>query len=221
MRRTHRAAPQIRIDLARPVQFLASGFAAGVVGGAVTFWAQGVLPQWLSLWANSPAPWALFAVVAGALAPRLWCALVGGVLAEWGLVFGYYELSDTHTEWWNRFDTVWLGAGLVAGIVCGAVGWWCRSERRWARTVAISLLPAFAFGTGLEYALRTDEHYEGRNVPDGISVMVVALAVGVLLRGTRAERALRVGLTIVLGLAAWAASVWLIGPLLEAAFSAR
>lgn len=220
----HRSSPTatvLSVDLARPVQFLTTALVAGAIGGAITFWGQGVLPPWLSLWSNSPAPWAAFAVVAGVFAPRLGCALVGGVLAEWGLVLGYYQLSDTHTEWWNRFDGIWLGASVAAGVVCGMVGWWCRSDRRWVRTAASTLLPAFALGTGLEFALRTDEHYEGSNVPDGLSLMIVAIVVIGSLPGKWHERFGRVGLTVCLGLAAWAATVWLVGPLLDSLFLSR
>ena len=106
---------------------------------------------------NFSAPWAVLAFVAGWSQRRPAPAMVAGVLAEVACVVGFYNLPDylvsicpvgpgghcrdvaqgtppvlavlTGLGPWIQFASIWLIAGVGAGIVYGYLGaWWARSH---------------------------------------------------------------------------------------------
>lgn len=209
------------IDIRKPVPLLILAAAFGLLGGGVTFWAQGVLPPWLSLWANSILPWTLFALAAGLVAPTRRLAVAAGILTEVCLVFGYYQLSDRFNPWWERFDWVWLLAGVVAGTVCGLLGRAIRRAGQLRRILLTSLATGLAFGEGLEFALRTDSYFHGSNVVDGAIFMAAAAAAALLVGRSPRSRAIAVAATVGIGLAVVVILRFVLEPVLQLLFLGR
>lgn len=92
---------------------------ASLALGALTSWAQGVLPDALASLANSPSGWTLLtAVLVGAVRPSLVAGAVLGTLSFVGLVLGYQLGSAVRGLSYD--PTLWGLVGVVAGPFVGA-----------------------------------------------------------------------------------------------------
>ncbi|WP_296602160.1 DUF6518 family protein [Nocardioides sp.] len=91
---------------------------ASLLLGALTSWAQGVLPDALASFANSPSGWTvLTALLVGATRPTLPLGAVLGVVSFVGLVQGYTVASELRGL---SYDPVlWSVVGIVAGPFVG------------------------------------------------------------------------------------------------------
>ena len=87
--------------------------------GAATSWAQGVLPDALESFANSPSGWTLLTVLmVGVVRPPVALGAVLGVLSFVSLVLGYTVASEVRGL---SYDPLfWSVVGVVAGPFVGA-----------------------------------------------------------------------------------------------------
>ncbi|WP_369218153.1 DUF6518 family protein, partial [Streptomyces flavofungini] len=96
---------------------------AGLAAGVLTNLAQGWLPGAWNQLANSGAVWSAVAFVAGAASrpSRLAVAAVAGLLAEAGLVVGYYAYAEFGRDGMGSplFPLIWLAMACVAGPLFG------------------------------------------------------------------------------------------------------
>ena len=93
--------------------------AGGLVLGAATSWAQGVLPDALESFANSPSGWTLLTVLmVVAVRPPVALGAVLGMLSFVSLVLGYTVASEVRGL---SYDPLfWSVVGVVAGPFVGA-----------------------------------------------------------------------------------------------------
>jgi len=92
---------------------------ASLALGALTSWAQGVLPEALASLANSPSGWTLLtAVLVAAARPSLVAGAVLGTLSFVSLVLGYQLGSAVRGLTYD--PTLWGLVGVVAGPFVGA-----------------------------------------------------------------------------------------------------
>ena len=91
---------------------------ASLLLGALTSWAQGVLPDAFASFANSPSGWTvLTALLVGATRPTLPLGAALGVVSFVGLVLGYTVASELRGL---TYDPVpWSVVGIVAGPFVG------------------------------------------------------------------------------------------------------
>ena len=93
--------------------------AGGLVLGAATSWAQGVLPDALESFANSPSGWTLLTVLmVGVVRPPVALGAVLGVLSFVSLVLGYTVASEVRGLSYDPHDAP--EEGVVAGPFVGA-----------------------------------------------------------------------------------------------------
>ena len=162
--------------------------AGGLVLGAATSWAQGVLPDALESFANSPSGWTLLTVLmVGVVRPPVALGAVLGVLSFVSLVLGYTVASEVRGL---SYDPLfWSVVGVVAGPFVGAA--------------AAALVGRHVIGTALGAgalagALIADGIY-GLTVVAGTTspvYWVLCLVGGVALAGVVAVR-LRTGVAVV------------------------
>ncbi|MFJ9641065.1 DUF6518 family protein [Streptomyces sp. NPDC101178] len=175
----------------------------GLLLGVLTNLAQGWLPDTWQQLANSGAVWSAAAFVVGAVLyrhERLVQAVLGGAVAEAGLVAGYYGCAEFGRDGAGSlfFPLVWLGLALVAGPLFGAAGWWWR-RGRYVRRRVVSL-GAFAGLWGMEglmYAL--DLGY----LPEAYACLALFVLIPLLMARDHKERALSLGAAAVCGLVAY------------------
>ncbi|MFJ5229919.1 DUF6518 family protein [Kitasatospora sp. NPDC088391] len=122
----------------------------GILLGVLTNVLQGVLPGALNQIANSGAVWSVAAFVAGALSARrvgLPVAAVAGLLAEAGLVVGYYGYAEVARDGMGSLfaPLVWVGMACVAGPLFGVAGYRWRGDDPRRRVVSLAAL-AGVFG---------------------------------------------------------------------------
>lgn len=92
--------------------------AASLLLGGLTSWAQGVLPDALASFANSPSGWtALTALLVAALRPSPALGAALGVTSFVCLVLGYTAVSELRGLTYD--PTLWGAVGLLAGPVVG------------------------------------------------------------------------------------------------------
>lgn len=93
--------------------------AASLLLGGLTSWAQGVLPDALASFANSPSGWTVLTVVlVAAVRPSLPMGAVLGVVSFVSLVLGYTVASELRGLTYS--PVFWGAVGVVAGPFVGA-----------------------------------------------------------------------------------------------------
>ncbi|WP_322919382.1 DUF6518 family protein [Nocardioides renjunii] len=107
------------VDLCRTSVITAAVVGTSLLLGGLTSWAQGVLPDALAPFANSPSGWTLLTVLVVATArPSLGAGAALGVASFVSLVLGYTAASELRGL---SYDPVFWGVvGVVAGPVVGA-----------------------------------------------------------------------------------------------------
>jgi hypothetical protein len=91
---------------------------ASLLLGALTSWAQGVLPDALASFANSPSGWTvLTAALVAAARPSLGWGAAAGVVSFVALVLGYTFASELRGLTYD--PTLWGAVGVVAGPFVG------------------------------------------------------------------------------------------------------
>ncbi|MDZ5663608.1 DUF6518 family protein [Nocardioides sp. S-58] len=107
------------VDLRRTSVITAAVVGTSLLLGGLTSWAQGVLPDALAPFANSPSGWTLLTVLVVATArPSLGAGAALGVASFVSLVLGYTAASELRGL---SYDPVlWGVVGVVAGPVVGA-----------------------------------------------------------------------------------------------------
>ncbi|MEU6932488.1 DUF6518 family protein [Streptomyces sp. NPDC046374] len=167
----------------------ASAFAGGLLLGVLTNVAQGWLPGAWNQIANSGAVWSVAAFVAGALLSRkvgLTAAAVAGLLAESGLVVGYYGYAEVARDGMGSLfaPLIWLAMAFVAGPLFGVAGFGWRGIRPRHRVIGLAAL-AGVFGTeSIHYTWVL--HY----APQAWACLAVLVLVPLLMGRTPRERAL-------------------------------
>jgi hypothetical protein len=164
--------------------------------GALTSWAQGVLPYALASFANSPSGWTVLTVLlVAAVRPSLPVGAVLGAVSFVSLVLGYQLGSAVRGLSYD--PTIWGGVGVIAGPFVGAAA---------AALVGRQVLPA-ALGAGaLAGVLVSDGIYGLTVVAESTSPVywTLCLVAGVVLIAAVAARLRSVA---VLGLAVATAAV--------------
>lgn len=192
--------------------------AAWVIGGSLvlgglTSFAQGVLPDGLRSFANSPSGWTLLTVIMISLRrPRLLPAAWLGAVSFVCLVLGYTLVSELRGLTYSPLS--WGAVGLVAGPVIGWSTAAAFDSRPFLRVLGSSLLAGVAI---------TDAVYGLTVVADTTSPVywLIAGAAGVVFLGLVAVCgrlrwryvAAQVGLTLMwvaIGSAGYAALGWLL-----------
>ncbi|MFD4767308.1 DUF6518 family protein [Streptomyces niveus] len=138
---------------------LSAALAGGLAFGVLTNLGQGWLPGALNQLANSGAVWSAVAFAAGAvLAGRvtLPLAAVAGLLAELGLVIGYYAYAEYGFNRAGMGDTgaplTWLGMAVIAGPLFGVAAVWARRGRTTLRrTAGVAALAGLFGAEGIQY----------------------------------------------------------------------
>lgn len=93
--------------------------AASLLLGALTSWAQGLLPDALASFANSPSGWTILtALLVAAARPSLPVGAVLGVVSFVTLVLGYTAASELRGLTYS--PVLWGAVGVVAGPFVGA-----------------------------------------------------------------------------------------------------
>lgn len=128
----------------RVVAQLAVVVAVAFVGGGVTFFAQGFLPDVLASFANSASGWTLItAVIVWALRAQPVPAAVFGTMGFVLLVLGYTAAASSQ---WLYYDPRLFGvAGLLVGPFVGVGASWLH-RRGWRAAVAGGFLAGIGFG---------------------------------------------------------------------------
>jgi hypothetical protein len=199
----------------KPVGWLDAAWIVGgsLILGALTSFAQGVLPDWLRSFANSPSGWALLTVVMISLRrPRLLPAAGLGAVSFVVLVLGYTLASELRGLTYSPLT--WGAIGLVAGPVIGWSTAAVLESRPLLRVLGSSLLAGVAL---------TDAVYGLTVVADTTSPVywLIVGAAGVIFLGLVAVRgrlrwrhvAVQAGLTVMwvaIGSASYAALGWLL-----------
>ncbi|MFF0747173.1 DUF6518 family protein [Streptomyces sp. NPDC004111] len=166
-----------------------SALAGGILLGILTNLAQGWLPGAANQIANSGAVWSIAAFAAGALLARkvsLPAAAVAGLLAESGLVVGYYGYAEFGRDGMGSLfaPLVWVGMACVAGPLFGVAGAWWRGSSSRRRVVGLAALAGVFGMEGIHYAW-------GLQYPtEAWSCFTVLVLVPLLLSRTHKERAL-------------------------------
>ncbi|MFE8912250.1 DUF6518 family protein [Streptomyces globisporus] len=188
-------SPRLRLKNAPGAAVLCLG--AGLVGGILTNLAQGWLPGAWNNVANSGAVWTMFAFAAGAsLAHRTdghRLPAAAGVLAEIGLVVGYYGYAEFGRDGVGSltFPLLWLAMACVAGPLFGVVGAWSRrGTRPWLRYVALGALGGLFGSEGLHYWLGLEY------LPQAVVCGALACGLPLLLGRTGKERGLSLAVAI-------------------------
>lgn len=162
---------------------------AGVGGGVLTEWLQGVLAGPWAAWANSVATWCLVAFAVGALSARARAAVLAGIAVELLLVGSYY-VAQLAQELPVVPVTVagWLLAGVVGGTVFGTAGrWWRAGQPPWALAGA-ALTSGVVVAEGLYRAVRFP--WQGSA---GVLMVAVGVALALLLGRSWRQRAVVLG----------------------------
>jgi len=150
--------------------------------GALTSYAQGLLPGALAPLANSVSGWTLVTVVLVAWArPRVGAAAVLGAASFVLLVAGYTAASHVRGLTYDptRFGVV----GLVAGPLVGVAAVWLRADGVRAG-LATALLAGIGLGEAV-YGLTTVADTTGVGYWAAIGVAALVLAAGMLARRLR------------------------------------
>ncbi|MGW1433229.1 DUF6518 family protein [Streptomyces sp. NPDC002431] len=167
----------------------ASACVGGILLGVLTNLLQGWLPGAWNQIVNSGGVWSVAAFVAGALVARkagLSTAVVAGLLAESGLVVGYYGYAEVGRDGMGSLfaPLVWLGMAFVAGPLFGAAGFGWRGSSPRHRVIGLAAL-AGVFGTeAIHYAWVL--HY----APQAWACLAILVLVPLLMGRTHRERAL-------------------------------
>lgn len=155
---------------------------AGVLLGAVDLLLQRSLPYpWANL-ANSSAVWAVGAFAIGWWLRRgVWRSAVAGVVLLVVAVEAYYVaaavvLHDDVAVLWSAVAAVWMGFGVLAGVVFGVAGGLSRDGRGWVRVVATALPGAVLLAEAAVLARRP-----GGDGGDGRWTAVIEAVLGVAL----------------------------------------
>ncbi|MFE7811857.1 DUF6518 family protein [Streptomyces sp. NPDC057433] len=182
---------------------LAAAAAGGLLLGVLTNLAQGWLPGAWNQLANSGAIWSASAFVAGALLARrntLLQAAVGGLVAEAGLVVGYYGYAEFGREGMGSpiFPLIWLAMACAAGPLFGVAGqWWrCGKDAR-RRVVGLAALAGLFGMEGVMYAW--DLHY----TPQAVACFAVFALIPPVMARTHQERALTLATAVPCALLAY------------------
>ncbi|KQX55860.1 hypothetical protein ASE09_27730 [Streptomyces sp. Root66D1] len=151
--------------------------------------AQGWLPGAWNQIPNSGAVWSVAAFAAGALLARkvgLPVAAVGGLLAESGLVIGYYGYAEVARGGVGSLfaPLVWIGMACVAGPLFGVAGSWWRGTSPRHRVIGLAALAGVFGMEGIHYAWVL--HY----APQAWACLTVMVLVPLLMGRTHRERAL-------------------------------
>jgi hypothetical protein len=154
---------------------------AGVLLGPIDLWGQVNAPYpWAHLF-NSPSVWAAAAFVYGRWVRDLPAAPVGAVIVLAVGVETYY-LADVLVRNANSANLtsttamVWLGAGLVAGLVFGLAGSWAAERSGWRAVLGRAALPAVFGAEAVRSVVRiTTEPADGR--PEDLGQFALLLAV--------------------------------------------
>ncbi|MER6096589.1 DUF6518 family protein [Streptomyces sp. NPDC001728] len=167
----------------------ASAFVGGLLLGVLTNLAQGWLPGAWNQIPNSGAVWSVAAFAAGALPARkvgLPVAAVGGLLAESGLVIGYYGYAEVARGGVGSLfaPLVWIGMACVAGPLFGVAGSWWRGTSPRHRVIGLAALTGVFGMEGIHYAWVL--HY----APQAWACLTVLVLVPLLMGRTHRERAL-------------------------------
>ncbi|MFF4171618.1 DUF6518 family protein [Streptomyces sp. NPDC001744] len=182
-------APVPDTDRTAWVHATASACVGGILLGVLTNLLQGWLPGVWNQIPNSGAVWSVAAFAAGALLARrvgLPVAAVAGLLAESGLVVGYYGYAEVARDGMGSLfaPLVWLGMAFVAGPLFGVAGSWWRDTDPRHRVIGLAALSG-VFGTeAVHYAWIL--HY----APQAWACLAVMVLVPLLMGRTHRERAL-------------------------------
>jgi hypothetical protein len=190
---------------------------AGLLLGPLDLWGQVNAPYpWAHLF-NSPAVWAAAAFGYGRCVRKLPAAAVGAVIV---LVVGVeaYYLTDVLVRDASRSNltsttaSVWLVAGVAAGLVFGIAGSWAAEASGWRAVLGRAALPAVLGAEAVHSLLRlANEPADGRPEDLGqFALLLTVLSVAAVVATTRgADRrtALQVISTTVVAAAAGGAAV--------------
>ncbi|MFJ6016126.1 DUF6518 family protein [Streptomyces sp. NPDC092952] len=166
-----------------------SACVGGILLGVLTNLLQGWLPGAWNQIVNSGGVWSVAAFAAGALVARktgLSTAVVAGLLAESGLVVGYYGYAEVGRDGMGSLfaPLVWLGMAFIAGPLFGAAGFGWRGTSPRHRVIGLAAL-AGVFGTeGIHYAWVL--HY----APQAWACLALLVLVPLLMGRTHRERVL-------------------------------
>ncbi|MGV9238498.1 DUF6518 family protein [Streptomyces nigra] len=165
---------------------LFGGFAVGVL----TNLAQGWLSSPWSQIPNSGAVWSVVAFAAGAmLVSRVSLVASGaaGLLAEWGLVAGYYGYAELGRDGMGDvyWPLVWMAMATVAGPLFGIAGrWWRRGQNVRRRIAGLAALAGVFGQEAIHYAWVL--HYAAQ----AWTCLAVLVLVPLTMARTHRERAL-------------------------------
>lgn len=182
----------------------ATSLVVGLALGVLTNLAQGWLPGAWNQIPNSGAVWSAVAFAAGALLAgrvSLLACVAAGLLAEIGLVVGYYGYAQFGRDGMGDLHAplVWLVMAFVAGPLFGlAGGWWRRGRDMRRRIVGLAVL-AGVFGQEGTYYARV-LHYE----PQAWACLAVLVLAPLAMARTHRERALTLLTAVVFSLVAFA-----------------
>lgn len=128
----------------------AVAIAVGLLGGALTAYAQGALPAQLGSIANSAGSWALVGLTVALLGRNRTASALGGALTLASLLTGYVV-----TDAWRGLPSshamilFWSLAAVVAGPVIGLAAWWLRRGTPAYLAISAGGIAGLLIGEGL------------------------------------------------------------------------
>lgn len=191
----------------RPLAAIAFIVVAATATGALTSWAQGVLPDQFAPLANSAGTWTVLAVLLVAATP---CGpVLGGVLgllSFYLLLVGYAMAANARGLSYSLGPTnIWAIAAIMVGPVAGVcTSWWRQSSDDRQVAVGVAVVSGVLIGEGVHGLSRlaetTSVGWWIGSVVIGLRLLVWTLARRLR---ERATRTLAITLTAIIGGALW------------------
>ncbi|GAB2856077.1 hypothetical protein GCM10022221_64620 [Actinocorallia aurea] len=176
-----------------PWTLCALAFGAGLAGGVLTSFGQSVLTGGWHALVNSAAPWVMVAFLVGLCARGRWrAAVAAGLIAQVGLVAGYYVTSEMRGFAAGMASVViWVAAGAIAGPVYAAAGSLLADGRRYVRVTAAGVTGSVWIMEGLNFLyLATDANSNsGPGRTAAWCYLLIGVALPVALARSPRERA--------------------------------
>jgi len=158
----------------------------GLLLGPVDLLAQKTLPYpWANL-ANSPAVWAIAAFALGAwVRAGRWQPAAASTALLVVAVESYYAAAtlvqkDNIDNLWTPSTLMWLGFGVLAGVIFGTGGAWSHGEHRWRRIVGTAMPGAVFLMEAAVHVLRRNDG-DAAYRTDNLQTALICLAIALLL----------------------------------------
>lgn len=175
--------------------------AVGLIGGVLTSYLQGFLPDPVAPLANSAAPWCLIAFATALRARRPLVAVVCAVLALLLLNLGYGLGSALRGYTYSTSTTVfWSAAAVLVGPLLGLSAYWLRRSTPWWDAVGAGYVAGILLGESAHGVLAiSDTTPVGYWLAEGLAGVVGLVVVAAVRLRRPAPIAVAAGTAVLVG----------------------